>query len=92
VVKGHKTRPGKRNIERFDNVRVLAVDVVRGVIAPLGEHLTLEGIPVSFQERFTQGFGLLLQLEDVVVGDERVLGGKRRDVLRRDDLLFVRGF
>ena len=43
--------PCVRNIERLDHVRPLPIGVVRGVVAPLGEHLSLIHVPVALEVR-----------------------------------------
>ena len=84
MVEAEIPRPVQRDLEGLDDVGVQPVCVVRGIVPELGEHHALEGIPAALQQALPQGFRLLLQLEDVVIGDERVLHSQSRDVLRPD--------
>ena len=66
-----------------------SVAIMIRIIHELLEYLALKGIPVAVQQRPLQCIRLLLQLEDVVLCDERILCGQRRDVLRSDRLVLV---
>ena len=89
VVERHVSRPVRRNLERLDDVREPPVLVVLRVVRELHENLALEGIPVAVQQRPSQSVRLLLQLEDVILRDERVFCRQRRNVLRPDDPFLV---
>ena len=91
VVKPEVPRPVRRNLERLHHMRPQAILVVRRVIPPLLEHLPLEAVPVSVQQRRPQRRRLLLQLENVVIRDKRILHRQRRNVLRPDLLRLVQG-
>ena len=80
VVEADHPRPVPWNFERFDDVRVQPVLVVRRVVRKLRKSLPVECIPFAQKQRFPQRLGLLFQLDDVVPRHMRIVHRRRRDV------------
>ena len=80
MVETDHPRPVPWNFERFDDVRVQPVLVVRRVVRKLRKSLPVECVPFAQKQRFPQRLGLLFQLDDVVPRHMRIVHRRRRDV------------
>ena len=61
------------NLKGRHHMGMQPVLVMLRMVLPLHEHLAFKRIPVAVQQRAPQSVGLLLQLDNVVLGQMRVV-------------------